>query len=556
MIIKFKYIIFFFCLPIFFMTDLPEAEAQAKVIEMIKRRLFRKNKVRKVGKKLYGLGERPPLEDFTIVGGREVIGFEPSWLIAPADLNYKPQFKKNYYFNLLTGLAVGEYDIHPETGHPRNKKEFLLPEKTVIKKGEKKFNIIQYGRQFNPDLKILLPVICYGDYAGHPQISNEIYNKFFRDPAVQEIVFQNLEQYLGHLRDTFNIPEYQLGLVLDFDRIFLGSTDDRIDFITGFAQFVSNLREQFTDTEFLIYCKVDPVIPTEAYLSRQIIHEIEPLVDLFIVRGYGYEKYSEIKYKEPGPLADILPASDTLSVGLDSTVNYYVRNGIAKDKMIIEYPYYGVAWERDPETGEQKIREHAPYVSLEKIGNAISSVDPEKAHKYNKDTTFTYSTVIERGIETTFYFDSYLALDSKYAWTEDSVQLKGIGIQGLGYNYKSVNDNKNNWYVIANYFAKQKPSLGWIIASFLLAFIPISFIYAVIYYWQVRNALAKYRKYYVRWRLGLVMTSIISIICFIPEFRDWIGFLIGAALLAMFALYMLLRRLMTRMRRYTKYVIK
>ena len=87
----------------------------------------------------------------------------------------------------------------------------------------------------------------------------------------------------------------------------------------------------------------------------------------------------------------------------------------------------------------------------------------------------------------------------------------------------------------------------------MIAFIPLGFIYANIRYWQVRNALAKHKFMFNRWRVGLISAMIIAIICSIPGFRDTVGFLLGVAILALFGLYIMLRRYLTRIRKYMKY---
>lgn len=535
---------------------MPDADAQSRLWQNIKRRLFRKSKFRKAGKRLYRLGDRPPLKDFSVVGDKEVIGFEPSWLISPANMNNKPQFKKKYYFNLLTGLAIGEYDINPKTGGPRSWDSFNTYQTATISNKKKSLNIIQYGRQKNPDLKILMHITCHGDYGGGIN-RNDLYNDFFENEESKQILYQNIGNQLSHWRDTFNIPEYKLGVVLDFDRMHINNIAERDEFIEGYARIITELREEFTDTEFLIYCKIDPVTPLEAYLPPSILDKIEPLVDLFIVRGYGFEKYSDVFLDKPGPLSDILDIERTPTpmVGLDSTVNYYHRIGMPKDKMIIEYTYYGVAWERDPDTGIQHLKKDYPYAPLNKIRGEISNADAERAYKYNKDSTYTYAVATDKkGIETTYYFDSYLALDTKYAWTEDTVELKGIAINALGYNFKSTDENKNNWYAIANYYAREKPSKGWLIASFLLSFIPMGFLYAIARYWEVRNALAKYKVYYNWWRICFVISLIVAVICCIPGFRDMVGFAIGVIILFIFGVYIMIRRYLTRIRKYSRYV--
>jgi hypothetical protein len=100
------------------LTSAPTETVNAQsTVEFLMKRFGRKSKIKKIGKKLYGNGEKPPLGNYQIEKGIEVIGYEPSWLL-------KEEEFKNYYFNLLTGLVVGEYDINPKDGLPRNSQLF------------------------------------------------------------------------------------------------------------------------------------------------------------------------------------------------------------------------------------------------------------------------------------------------------------------------------------------------------------------------------------------------------------------------------------------------
>ena len=85
----------------FTFSEMPVEQVQAQtVVDRVMKRFFKKNRIKKYGKRLTGMGRLSPLEDMAINSNYEVIGFEPSWMIE------KGVFE-DHYFNLISTLVIG-----------------------------------------------------------------------------------------------------------------------------------------------------------------------------------------------------------------------------------------------------------------------------------------------------------------------------------------------------------------------------------------------------------------------------------------------------------------
>ena len=513
-----------------------EVQAQSTIDFLIKR-FTRKSKIKKLGKSLYGNGDRPPLEDYRVDKDFEVIGYEPSWLIDNGEFNA-------HKFNLLTGLVVGEYDINPYSGLPRNGESFKNYEKSVVKysKGVKK-DIIAYSRLEIPRMKILWNLTYQNDF-GAENMRLNWYRNLLTNREVHDVMIDSLQNQFTQVGDKYGIPQNELGIVVDFKEISVQQLENLTDMLR-------HLRESIGE-EYLIYLKIAPVVGQESFLTPEIITALKEDVgiDLFIVEASRFDKYFG-----PAPTAYFFGEDNEESI--DSTVSYYLNNGITQQEMLVEFSYYGVAWEKNGDNPYVK-RAHDTYVPNGEIMSYIPQSSPVPL-SYDKDTTYAKLNVEEDGKITTYFYDNAYTLDTKYRYIADTMQLKGISIYGLGYNSRKPTEGDDYWYAIVSGMGKKKSAWGWLVASYLVAFIPLGFFFSVARYWQVRNVLAKerYKKYWNRFLIAFVIMTLISVIVmdiifFLP--RDGVGLIIGAIIVGFFVAYMLIRRYMNKVRKYTKYV--
>ena len=516
--------------------------AQNTMLEGLSKRFLRKSKIKKLGKKLYGK-DAPPLSDYQIEKGLEVIAYEPSWLLDKG-------LSKSYHFNLFTGLVIGEYDINPMTGLPRNEDSFYnFKKKNKYKGTDKKVNIIQQARKITPRMKILFSLTYQNDF-GIKAYRKKFYKNLLTNQNVQGVVADSLKSLFTQFSDDYKIPVNEMGIVVDFKELQTSQLED-------FAETLKLVKEVLAD-EYLLYLKISPVLGQEPYLTKEIIEYLndEDIVDLFIIEANGFEKYSS----RPGPSSILYSKKNEPSI--DSTVNYYLHNGITKDKMLIEFSYAGLAWEKKGEE-QFKLKTPSARVTIDDILSLQPRGNTEFPLDYDKDTTYVsyepMDAYAEQGVKTKFFYDDALTLERKYSYVRDTVSLKGISIYGVGYNSRlKPKYAESRWRKIAENFSKKKSSWGWMVASYLFAFMPIGFLFSVARYWEVRNILAKprYKKYWNRFLIAFVSISLIALIVmdviwFLP--RDGVSMIIGAIIVGFFVVYMMVRRYLNKVRKYTKY---
>ncbi len=104
-----------------------------------------------------------------------------------------------HYFNLISTLVVGEYDINPQTGYPRNGEAFQahINKKVRDKRQKANVNIIESANFINSRLDYLIH-LTYSDDFGNNKI-------FDRRSLLTEIeVFRHLTE--GRSEDTTKNP--------------------------------------------------------------------------------------------------------------------------------------------------------------------------------------------------------------------------------------------------------------------------------------------------------------------------------------------------------------
>ncbi len=536
--VKGFHIITFLLLLVFLIPQ--EADGQ---LEQLQRRFFKKSKIRKAGKKLTKLGDEKELEEYTIQNGLEVIGYEPSWNIEVES----PAFEQ-YYFNLLTGLITGEFDINPEKGTPRNKESLWVGANKIIRdksmpKNAKKTNIYKKAYYFKPSIKFLTAVTYTGDYKGGRN-RQKYFEKLFKESETRNNLVTNVADYLDSLSYYLNIPESNFGIVIDFDNLPSNVKDE-------FLILIEEFREKLVDKYIIL--KLPARTNDELYLTREEIEKLEELdlVDLYILESSGYE-YS--KKVESLHTANFL--GDSLSYCTLNSIIHYINAGISSEKMILDIPYHGLAWTKN-DRGQFQLSTDKSHVTLDEINKAKGKMG---VVNYDIDTTEAYLEVHDiEGLDTlsttVYCFDDSKTLFNKYSWVIDSIGLKGISVGALGYSsFYNKKELKLKWAAIAYQFGKVKPSSFYLYAGFVSLFFPMGFVFSIFKYWEVRNALAKYRDYF-RWFLLFFSLALLVMCIFNFELvRGTVGYGIGLIITGLFALYMAFRRFLSRIRRYTRYV--
>ena len=247
-------------------------------------------------------------------------------------------------------------------------------------------------------------------------------------------------------------------------------------------------------------------------------------------------------------------------MNLDSTLNLYLQAGIKGEQLVVDFPMWGNVWERRRREETFYPIKPMPYLTMNDI---VRQKGQKRPGIYEKgDSTFVYFEDNLDSVYRRFYYDDEVTLFNKMNWAKstrfnwalgDSTTIKGVGLNSLGYMATSKPRRDSIWRCIAHHFGRKQSAMGWIVASYLITFIPIGMVFSLVHYWEVRNALAKFNRYRNRYWLALLVATLIALICadIIP--RDSVGVFLGAIVLAIFGLYIFVRRMFTRMRRYTRY---
>lgn len=527
---KLKPILMLFFLGIAF-GPIQELNAQT-VMDRVSQRFLKKNRVKKYGKRLSNMGKEPDLIDMAVRQEFEVIGFEPSWMIEEGAFD-------EHYFNLLNTLIVGEYDINPSTGDTRNKSSYRaqFDKKRRDKVAKQEFNIIQKADFHNPRINILMQLTYYGDY-GRPSQQREYANLLLREGDIRKTLKDSIQEYFLELSEGYNLQANRTGIVLDLQLENSFYNDD-------FIEFISYLRLELGD-EHLIYLKIPSNVRKDALIPFQIISELEPYVDRFIVKGYGFEEYSR-------KASSLTVFNNESTYSVDGTIAYYLLPGfeqVVQDKFIVELPWYGVVYKKD-QYGNDILQDGSPYITIDDFNKDIKGRSGKISYKNDQTTAF----YVDKETQTTYFIEDSTSLTTKYIYLVDSLGMNGFAINALGYYSEAENNRREeNWAGIADNFGEKREKIGWVIAYYLAAFLPIGFVYSVVRYWEVRNALAKFGKYWNRFRIFFLLSILIFIVC------TGIGgariLLLGLGLLIMlcFFIYIMIKKVMMRSKKYVNIV--
>ena len=401
-----------------------------------------------------------------------VIGYEPSWLIYDS-------IYLQYPYELLSDLIIGEYDVNPMTGFARND--------SSAKAFEAK-DIVELSTAVNSQLNVLLAVTDYGDYG-------------YRREFLSEVSKKNLLNSLDKILDNFNrkrqggTERKGVGILMDFPYL---PWNLRMDY----AGFLARMKKDLDNVEMgkscLIYAILPPVDEYLMFRDSAFANMMRENVDLFIIRGHTFDRSPFPGFH--GPMA---PFKWPGVMDLDSAVSYYTLTAkIPREKLILEFPYYGKAWSSD--STPSPIR---PLVSLTEIFNSVDA--PRQLD--------TMSLCWRRKVDTTTYFyEDTLSLNVKYDWVQRQ-KLGGIGLYGLGYGH-GMDDpvmEENLWRTVADHFGEPAPRLLFPGLGFLLCFIGVGIVGSAILHWQVRHALrAKKGKlwYYIGFLALLILAIILNVL--------------------------------------------
>ena len=382
---------------------------------------------------------------------KHVIGYEPSWLIYDS-------LYQTYPFELLSDLVIGEYDVNPGTGFPRN-------DSSLNAFREK--NIIQTARSINGDLNLMLAVTDYGDFG-------------YRTEFISEVGKKNLINSLDLILDDINfmgggdVEEWSnVGLLLDFPSV---PWNLRYEYVEFLARLKKDLNNTDQGKSCLIYVVLPPVDLNRMYQDSVFALRMRENTDLFVLRAHNnYDYNSPVTKGVKGPMLPVNKPDD--GIDIDSVVNYYTIDAkIKKRNLVVEFPYYGKLWTTDStESGSR------PFIPLNEIYNSV------EAQRLIDTTSLCW---IKKVDTLSYYYHDTLSLDIAYSWIERK-NLAGISLYGLGYGHGLDNERMEQglWESVALHFAEPAPRLLFPAIGYLLLFIATGIIASAFFHWEVRYAL-------------------------------------------------------------------
>jgi|GEM_PF-1474364 len=413
--------------------------------------------LRKVVRKWFRASSSNKLGDLQIKKEYIVVGFEPAWTLLEDNEPYN-----SHYYNLLSTLIVGGYDVNPLNGNARNIKH----RDAALNEG-----IIKMAIEKNDELITLYSVSHYGDFGKDLLDQTKNYDKFLANVETQG----NLLEQVNNMIDTLNCD----GIFLDFQNIPQISISKYVEFV----KLVQKKGVERLGEGYFIYLRL-PSSEREQLFSEETIEELENIVDLFVLKAYDNDRKIEA-----GAYA---PISSPEKVSLDSLVDYYTKAGLVRKHIVPEFPLMGTAWYNSTNPKEKATPYKTPllpYREMIKKGPAA----------YPKDTSYSYFLDIEKNV--TYYYDDKVSMHKKYAWV-DSLHLAGVGLNALGYNkYR----DKKMWQSLASVFAVPQVVMMPTIATYLLLFLLAGLLYSIIRYWQVRNFLNRRRSFLVYYIIGAIV---------------------------------------------------
>lgn len=552
---SFKILVILFCFLAANFYSIPSADAAHPVLERLSKRYFKKNKLKKLGKRAQNAANDIDLEEYSIKFQHDVIGMEPSWMIEEG-------YFTEHYFNLLSTLVVGEYDINPLNGYPRSgdAMNMHLTKKARDKRAKQNFNIIQSADFNNSRLNFLLHLTYTDDFGNN--------NGFYRNSLLNEAeVFNNLtdslSNYFNKLHTEYKIDKERTGVYVQFD---FGDKKN----LQAYLKFLERIHEQL-DEEQKMYVVVPANIKRRYAYDYEDINKLLEFADKIVIDATNFDKFEK---KKPVPPTNFSPKSDYSIFGTlkkylispemaeklpHSKAGEFIRsNQVAerRARFAVMLPYYGIEYIIDQK--RNSLRKVGP-ITLEnfysyEMGRSGNLKYSTKVFGKN-DSIFAMMTIPIEGTDKVrkFYVDDGFTLQNKYFYLKDTLGIDNIALNSISY-YKTKDRIKPMWAVIALTYGKEREKLGWIIASYLMGFIPIGFMFSVYKNWEVRNALAKYNNIFTRFCLFFVLFGFLFLTAANVVPRKTVALVIAVIILGAFFIYIVIKKVMMRSKKYVNIV--
>lgn len=313
---------------------------------------------------------------------------------------------KSYNFSLLWGVSYFSYMVNAETGSYDNIHQW----KTTALVDSAKVN----------NCKVFLTVSNFGEKRN---------TQFLKNPKAQKTLADSLSVLLDLRKAN--------GINIDFEGV---SSKNKKEF----NQFIVTLSDRLH--------KINPDYMVSVALYAVDYHKvfdiktIDASIDFYTLMGYDYYGgFSE----HAGPVSPLKSSKLWGDHSIESSVKYYINEGVTPDKLIVGLPYYGDKWKTQntpiPSKAE-KFLSHDMYSTTQELLGT-------KKYKISFDTISAtqYGIYEEKGVTKQLWFDDSLSLSYKYDWIKHK-KLAGVGIWALGYDHGYT----ELWELLADKFGEDK----------------------------------------------------------------------------------------------------
>ncbi len=456
---------------------------------------------------------RVPLDQYRVNNEFTVIGIEPNWsLLRDGELHYF------HYYNLLSALVAGDYDINPLTGLPRYSDAIYEP----ITNG-----MFDMAVDDNSMIQLFTKVTMHGDYGASP--SDQLANSrvFFRAADIHQVFIDSIINHKEFLSEIYGIRNMgRFGIYLSFRNIPSASGNDLI-------RFVGELRNQGGPIRLML--ELPSEFAERRFFTDDIIRGLDDNIDHYVLQGYPYFL--------PDTPTSVSIIHSTLGDDLSGALEYYRSVGINMKKLSVDFPQHAVVYERDGDL--YRISTDRPFIPVIEARNRVQL----DMNRREEPVEIYYQT---EGHGSAFYkfqdgtvmvFEDDKSLEAKYRWLRDSAGVAGVSLENL--SYMSTIQDETVWRVVAEEYGVIAQRIGRAILAFVMLFMIGGIAYSNVRYWQVRNIVAK--------ELMHKLYQLIGLVIFFAVFAwalGWISSTVALILVAIPIIYMMWRQIKRRMKKF------
>ncbi len=298
---------------------------------------------------------------------------------------------KSYNFSLLWGVSYFSYLVNADTGSYDTVHQWKT---TALVDSAKVHNC-----------KVFLTVSNFGSKRNASFLKNQKAQKTLADSLSSLLALRKAD-----------------GINIDFEGVPAESKKEFSDFIVTLSDRLKSQNSDYIVSLALYAVDYHKVFDIKA---------IDKAIDFYTLMGYDY--YGSFS-KHAGPVSPLKSSRKWGENSIESSVDYYLNEGVAATKLIVGLPYYGDVWQTTSESIPGKTEKFISHDGYSEIKNLLY----HKKYKvyFDKESATSYSIYKENDDIRQMWFDDSLSLSYKYDWIK-SKGVSGVGIWALGYDHGS-----------------------------------------------------------------------------------------------------------------------